>query len=359
MMNRIRRIGARSLMPAEWDCPSMVLMALPNPDTDWAPILDDALRCYRDMVDAILPFAPVMMLVPSVEYGERELAAQLAAHGPDRLRLVPLPYNDTWTRDYGPLAVAEAATKADRILLRDFTFNAWGMKFPADRDNLANRRLDRLGLLPAPLENRLETVLEGGSVDADGYGNILTTSRCLLSPNRTPNIDRGRMTRLLFCHLSALKIHWLDHGYLAGDDTDSHVDTLARFAPNRQIVYVQPPEDPADEHYEELTLMEQELRALTDYRGDRPFNLVGLPLPDPVFDPEGNRLPATYANFLALPGAVIMPTYGQPRKDKLARQILEVAFERPVVPVDCLPLVRQHGSLHCSTMQIPTALTIN
>ena len=145
---------------------------------------------------------------------------------------------------------------------------------------------------------------------------------------------------------------WLDHGALAGDDTDSHIDTLARLAPDNTIIYVGC-DDPADEHFAELRAMRSDLRAMRSASGE-PFNLVELPLPDAIYDDEGNRLPATYANFLIVNNGVLVPVYNQPKKDRLACQIIRVAFPgHEIVPVDCRALIQQHGSLHCATMQFP------
>lgn len=334
--------------PAEWEAdPAVILMALPAPHTDWAYMLDDAVECYRNMIDAIASHAKVALLTPSAEYARTAIGDIIDSH-PGQIVPIVADYNDTWTRDYGAITVADAD---GRISLLDFTFNAWGMKFAACYDNQVNRTLKDIHFYTAPLHCCKDIVLEGGSIDSDGAGAILTTSQCLLSANRNfPAGDRGHMEEILRSRLGAKKVLWLDHGYLAGDDTDSHVDTLARFAPHRQIVYVHC-QDTADEHFAELDAMRKQLMELTDSDGNR-YNTIGLPMPDPIYDEEGERLPATYANFLVLPDVVVMPSYGQERPDRLAAQILEVAYERKVVAVDCRALVRQHGSLHCSTMQL-------
>lgn len=338
--------------PAEWEAaPPVILMALPTPESDWAYMLDEALECYRNMIDAIAPYAKVAVLTPSAEYAREMIGAIVDSH-PGTVVPVVATYNDTWTRDYGAITVEEQpdGDGPRQLLLLDFTFNAWGMKFAACHDNRVNGTLKEKHFYTAPLLSCKETVLEGGSIDSDGCGVILVTSECLLSDNRNhPAGDRQRAEQMLRQRLGAKKVLWLDHGYLAGDDTDSHVDTLARFAPHRQIVYVHC-QDPEDEHFEELDAMRRQLLEFTDLHG-MPYNTIGLPMPDPIYDGEGNRLPATYANFLVLPDVVVMPSYGQPRPDRLAAQMLEMAYERPVVAVDCRALVQQHGSLHCSTMQ--------
>ncbi|MCC8070935.1 MAG: agmatine deiminase family protein [Bacteroidales bacterium] len=333
------------LMPAEWEMGGRVLLAWPHALTDWAPMLLEAQRCYVGMIEAFTSHdQPVVLIGPEVT----PLADTLLSHIPGHLlTLVNLPTNDTWTRDYGPIPVIEADGKR---LEADFKFNGWGLKFAADKDNLATSRLDCLELLRAPRESHLSYVLEGGSIESDGRGTILTTSRCLLSPNRNGDITAPEVERQLHDSLGAERVLWLHHGGLAGDDTDGHIDTLARLAPGNLILYVGC-QDPADEHFDDLRAMREALEALRTPEG-LPYNLVELPLPSPIYDDEGERLPATYANFLITPTTVFMPTYGQPRGDQLARQILEVTLERPVVGVDCRALIRQHGSLHCATMML-------
>lgn len=337
-------------IPAEWQTgqSTAVLMALPAPHTDWNYMLDEAIDCYRRMIDAIAEHAVVLVLTPDRNYAMQHLSDLMERH-PGRIVAVEMSYNDTWTRDYGPICGADGC-------LHDFTFNAWGMKFAADADNQVNRRLSEISFFPDGVKCHKQMVLEGGSIDSDGEGNILTTSQCLLSPNRNPWMSRSDIETALCDILGARKILWLEHGWLAGDDTDSHVDTLARFAPDRQIVYVHCT-DNSDEHFMELDAMRKEIESLTDADG-RHFNTVGLPMPSPVYDEDGNRLPATYANYLVLPDAVIVPTYSQPQTDELALRMLEVVYDREVIGVDCLALVRQHGSLHCSTMQMPLNVTV-
>lgn len=234
----------------------------------------------------------------------------------------------------------------------DFKFNAWGLKFAADKDNLITRNLYQKGALRGEYLNYLGFVLEGGSIESDGRGTLLTTSECLLSPNRNGEMSRDEIGRYLADRFNLDKVLWLDHGYLAGDDTDSHIDTLARLAPDDTIIYVGC-DDTADEHYESLLAMKRQLAGMTTKEG-RPFNLIELPLPDAVYDEDGMRLPATYANFLILNESVLMPSYGQPKKDLLASQILKIAFPgREIRMIDCRALIKQHGSLHCVTMQLP------
>ena len=331
-------------MPAEWEHHSSVLLAWPHAETDWAPMLEEAQKCFADIIRAISAREHVILVGP-----ERLCAASVAAQGfdPERVTFVDVPTNDTWARDFGPITIF---TPSGRRLV-DFKFNGWGLKFASDRDNLINSRLVAKGILPAKLKNQLSFVLEGGSIESDGAGTLLTTSECLLSPNRNGGLSRAQIQDHLCRVLGFDHVLWLDHGALAGDDTDSHIDTLARFAPDDTIVYCGPGDD-GDPNNPSLIAMREQLRAFRTALGD-PYNLIELPLPAPIYDADGMQLPATYANFLIAPGVIYMPSYRQPRRDFLASQILKVAYPgHEVVSLDCVPLIQQHGSLHCITMQL-------
>lgn len=334
-------------LPAEWEPTDAILMAWPNENTDWAYMLDDVRKTYIDIITAISERAKVVLIGPELP----STSIFPANCRLENLILVKMPINDTWTRDYGPIIV----TAPDGTpILQDFIFNGWGMKFAANNDNLAAARLHSSGLLSCLYNGPAQIVLEGGSIESDGKGTILTTEHCLLAPNRNDYLSQSEIESKLIEQLGAKKILWLKHGQLAGDDTDGHIDTLARIAPPGDIIIYTGCDNPDDEHFAELEAMRNELSEMTNAIG-APFHLVELPLPDPIYDPEdGTRLPATYANYLIVNGAVLMPTYGQPKKDKLAAMILESAMpEYEIIPIDCRSLIRQHGSLHCATMQLP------
>lgn len=265
------------------------------------------------------------------------------------LTFLTAEYNDTWTRDYGPLTV----DKNERIRALDFGFNGWGMKFAADKDNLVNLQLEKMGAYAQGVyRNERDYELEGGSVDTDGSGTILTTSRCLCSPNRNGGRTKSEINEILKERLGANHVLWLDYGALEGDDTDSHIDTLCRMAPNNTILFTGC-RDMDDSQFEELLKMRAQLSMFRTPEGE-PYNLVELPLPNPIYDENGERLPASYANYLVTPDTIFMPVYNQPDVDRLACNTVKVAFpNHEVVPVECLQLIRQHGSLHCATMQIP------
>ncbi|MDE6497328.1 MAG: agmatine deiminase family protein [Muribaculaceae bacterium] len=346
MTTKPENSGISTRLPAEWETQKAVLIAWPHERTDWAGMLPEVHACYSALARAIASRAHVIVAGPDLD-GAREALADI----PDeRKHFVHIDTNDTWTRDYGAITTIDGAGNAT---LHDFCFNGWGLKFASCLDNMATRGLIASGAISGTYDNRLGFVLEGGSIDSDGRGTILTTSACLLSANRNGDLNRAQIEDELKRSLGARRVLWLDYGALAGDDTDSHVDTLARFAPGDTIIYTAC-DDPADEHFYQLQAMKMQIQELRTCDG-QPYNLIELPLPDAIYDEDGERLPATYANFLPLNGAILMPVYGQPQKDRLACDTMRVAFDGyEIIPVDCRALIRQHGSLHCATMQLPS-----
>lgn len=347
-----------TFLPAEWYPQSGVQLTWPHANTDWADILAEVDDCFIHIAYEILAHDERLLIVtPEPARIQSLLAQRLPARLLSAIRYFECPTNDTWARDHAFLTLVTP----DGPRLLDFQFNGWGKKFPADLDNQICRRL--AATAPSPIhgtyEPHLDFVLEGGSIESDGRGTLMTTSECLLSPHRNPSLNQQEIESRLLHYFHAQRVLWVDHGYLAGDDTDSHIDTLARFCPNSTIVYVQCT-DPADEHYDELRAMEEQLKTFSVLgdSAENGYRLLPLPLPSPIYDPDdGHRLPATYANFLILNRAVLLPTYGQPELDDLARCQLQKAFPRyDVVPIDCRVLIRQHGSLHCSTMQFPAGV---
>ncbi|CAG0951583.1 agmatine deiminase [Geobacteraceae bacterium] len=332
-------------LPAEWEEQDGVLLAWPHAESDWLPWLPMVELVFAQIVKEITRFETALVVAAD---GERT-AAILSAVGArmERVRIEEIPANDTWARDFGPLTVE----RDGRPLLLDFGFNGWGLKFAADQDNLITGRLHRAGVFGAtPLET-VGLILEGGSIESDGKGTILTTAECLLNPNRNPHLSREEIEAALGEKLGANRVLWLENGYLAGDDTDSHIDTLARLAPDDTILYVRC-DDASDEHYTSLFLMEKELHALRTREGN-PYRLIPLPWPRACHDDEGERLPATYANYLVINGAVLVPTYDDPGDEGALSAIGQAFPGREIIGIDCRPLILQHGSLHCVTMQIP------
>lgn len=333
-------------LPAEWEPQEAVLLAWPHELTDWNYMLDEVRACYSEIAHAIVRHARLIVVAPDCT-AAREALADVEK---GKVSYYDIDTNDTWARDFG----AMVTVKDDgQIVVNDLKFNGWGLKFASNLDNLITAKMMKLGVLKGEYNNCLGFVLEGGSIESDGKGTLLTTSECLMSPNRNGDLSREQIEARLCKEFGAERVMWLDHGALEGDDTDSHIDTLARLAPDDTIIYVSC-DDVTDSHYEELKAMERQILELRRPDG-RAYNCIGLPLPDPIYDEDGERLPATYANFLILNDAVLMPVYGQKRKDELALQMMKVVFpDHEIIGIDCNALIRQHGSLHCVTMQFPT-----
>ncbi|GHS98885.1 hypothetical protein FACS189421_08290 [Bacteroidia bacterium] len=331
-------------LPAEWAPQSAVLLTWPHSHTDWQPILKEVIPCFVAIVKEIICREKLIIVCPSIP----DVKFALGKVDGSQILFREIPSNDTWARDHGPVSVLFN----DNPVIFDFAFNGWGLKFPANLDNQITRQLFQSQIFQPEVgyQSLLNIVLEGGSIESDGESTLLTTSQCLLSVNRNEYKSQEEANNYLKILFDAKQVLWLNHGYLAGDDTDSHIDTLARFCNPETIAYIQCT-DENDEHFAELALMEQELKNFRTLQGN-PYHLVPLPMAKAVYD-DGERLPATYANFLIINGAVLMPTY-QSALDETAKAALQTAFpDREVIGIDCLPLIKQHGSLHCITMQIP------
>lgn len=339
-----------TLIP-EWEKQDLVLLTWPHSDTDWADMLTEVEACYMDIARAILRYEDLLILTQEPAHvrallGEKE--------HPHKLFVLEMPSNDTWVRDYGPLSFRiEQEDGSITKAIADFTFNGWGMKFAAGKDNLMTRCLYLSGAFKRDVQtmNRLMLVLEGGGVESDGQGTILSTYGCIYEPNRNPGFDEEDLYDVLKETLGAERLILLKNGELEGDDTDGHIDTLARFLSPTQIAYVQC-EDGHDIHYHGLKRMEQELRELRTPEG-QPYELIPLPHPTAIHEEDGHRLPATYANFLFVNGAILVPTYNQPSDEIALDRLRKACPDRDIVGIDCRQLIRQHGSLHCATMQIP------
>ena len=334
--------------PAEWEPQSAILIAWPHAGTDWADRLGDVEDTYIALVQAITRFQPVLICVADDDV-ETYADIRLRSNRVDmaQVRFVTVAYDDTWLRDSGPISLRDG----DRLRLLDFRFTAWGGKFESGRDDLLVETLAAQGVFGDAARQRIDFALEGGGIETDGNGTLLTTWRCL--HERHPDASREELTAQLSAWLHQVRVLWLDHGALEGDDTDAHIDTLARFAPGDAIVF-QACDDEADSHYADLKAMADEIAALRT-RDGKPYRLFPLPWARPVLD-EGRRLAASYANFLIVNGAVLMPAYGD-AADNAAAAVLAQAFPgREIVQVPCRPLIWQNGSLHCITMQLPEGL---
>lgn len=310
--NEMNNKKSKRRLPAEWERQGGVQLTWPHAESDWAPYLDDITRTFIQLAKAIARFEPVLIVVPDDEH-IRSLQTQL----PERnIIFVPCPSNDTWARDHAFITVEECdeANAGKTFRLLDFCFNGWGDKFPAALDNAINKRLFDSGVFNGAYENHLDFVLEGGSIESDGRGTIYTTRCCLMAPNRNQPLTEQEIEEELKRRLCADRIVWLDDEPLPGDDTDGHIDTIARITPDG--------------------------------------TLLRLPLPDPILDEDGTQLPATYANYLIINGAVLIPTYNQPENDQRAIRLIQAAFpDREMVPIDSSSIIKQHGSIHCCTMQ--------
>lgn len=334
--------------PAEWEPQSAVLIAWPHAGTDWADRLGEVEETYIALVTAITRFEPVLVCVADDDlqtYAEARLRS--ARVDLSRVRFIPAEYDDTWLRDSGPISLRDGGG----FRLLDFRFTGWGGKFEASRDDQLIEHLDESRTFLNSVRQPIDFALEGGAIETDGEGTLLSTWQCLRE--RHPTTGREEITRRLTSWLHQDRVLWLDHGYLEGDDTDAHIDTLARFAGPDAIVF-QACDDPSDSHYAELKAMASEIAALRTREG-KPYRLFPLPWAKPIVD-EGRRLAASYANFLIINGAVLMPAYGD-EADSRAQAVLTEAFpDREVIAVPCRPLIWQNGSLHCITMQLPAGL---
>lgn len=322
-----------------------MMIAWPHRETDWYTTISRVIPVYVKLAKSILQHQKLMVVCNN----EDEVRAILKDADLKNLITIPLPTNDTWTRDFGPITVFEN----DKPILLDFGFNGWGRKFPARLDNTVNSLLMKHQVFQQSLNyvDERNFILEGGSIDTDGNGTILTTKKCLLSPTRNPAMNVCQIEQVFKDKLGVDKFLWLNNGHLEGDDTDGHVDTLARFCNENTIVYVYC-DDENDHHFAELGNMEKEIKVFRQKNG-RPYNIIRLPMADPVHDKKGNRLPASYANFLIINEAVLVPTYGT-KKDNMVLEIFKDIYPgKEIIGIDSLPLIEQHGALHCITMQLP------
>lgn len=334
-------------LPAEWEEQDFVQLTWPHEETDWKPIFGEITSTYISLTLAIAKYEHVVVVSPQWGDARYLLSHAASREEMDRIHFLNIPSNDTWARDHAFLTLSNG--RSCRFL--DFCFNGWGEKFPSAKDNAINARLFESSLLKGHYESHLDFVLEGGSIESDGQGTIFTTAQCLLAPHRNQPMTREEIDHRLTTALHADRIVWLNHGQLTGDDTDGHIDTIVRIAPNDTLIYVGC-DDTNDEQYAELRLLEEELQSLRT-RDGRPYRLLRLPMPERM-EYDGERLPATYANFLVINGAVLVPTYRQPELDQAAIGIIAQAFpDRDIVGVDSADIVVQHGSLHCCTMQYP------
>lgn len=317
---------------AEFEEQSFTQIIFPHINSDWAQYLEEAEATFENIINEIIKYQKCLVVCSDLSDVKRRFEPN------KNLFFVEYETNDTWARDCSVLCIQNGSN----IELLDFTFTGWGSKFEASKDNAMSKKIAH------SYSRELKTIdliLEGGAVESNGVDTILTTSECMLNKNRNSSLTKEQMSKIIQDEFGMSKILYLNHGYLAGDDTDSHVDTLARFVDEKTIMYVKC-DDKNDEHYKELKLMEAELEA---FAKDEDFKLIALPMSEACYF-DNERLPATYANFLFVNGAVLVPTYGV-KQDGEALEIFKQTFPtKEIVGINCFSLIKQHGSLHCVTM---------
>lgn len=339
-------------LPAEWENQFGVQLTWPNKNNEWGNLIEQVEKCLSQIAKEISSREKLLIVC---EDKKRVIGLMVKAEADlNNITFVELNINDIWVRDHAPITVYEQESGKPKLL--DFSFNGWGLKYAANFDNQISRNLYQKKIFKKASFETINLVLEGGSIESNGGGIILTTTQCLLSLNRNPTLSKSDLEEQLSQYLGAKKVLWLDYGYMSGDDTDSHIDTLARFYHENGIIYMAS-DNPQDEHYEELQLMEKQLKTFTNLQGQS-FELKPLYMPKPALDSENNRMPATYANFLIINKIVLMPIYGDAEKDEMAFNTLKACFpDRQVITIDCRALIVQHGSLHCATMQYPFGIS--
>lgn len=337
-------------LPPEWFPQDGIQLTWPDASTDWAPYIDRVTETYIQLAKAITSHERLIVATTNAEKTKSALSQRLDGDQMKRVNIYQCAINDTWARDHAALTMIASDTSKHCKLL-DFKFNGWGEKFAWEKDNTITKSLHSQGAFNGELEDHGDFVLEGGSVESDGFGTIFTTTHCLMAKHRNQPLTKQDIESKLKTFFNAKRIVWINHGNLIGDDTDGHIDTIVRACPDNTLVYVGC-DDTGDEQYDDFLSLEQELASLTTLDG-KPYRLMRLPMPDAMYD-DGDRLPATYANFVIINDAVIVPSYDQPAKDRLAAEIIGKAFpDREIISIDASTVVRQHGSLHCITMQYP------
>ena len=347
MANNKNRINDFRL-PAEWEQQSGIQLTWPHANTDWKPYLEDITKVFVDMAKVITSEELLVVATPEIDTVRNQLSQELTKSQLDNVIFYDIDTNDTWARDHAPLTLI---TDSKETCVLDFKFNGWGEKFEWRKDNNITSQLNDCGAYHSDYENDTDFVLEGGSIESDGKGSVFTTTFCLMAEHRNQPLTREEVEERLLKSLHAKRIVWLDYGQLIGDDTDGHIDTIVRLAPNDTIIY-NGCDDESDEQYNDFKSLEEQLHQIKTIDGQS-YNLLRLPMPDAMYD-DGERLPATYANFVITNKSVICPTYSQPTRDNIAMEVLQRAFpNHNIVGIDASTVVRQHGSLHCLTMQYP------
>jgi len=333
-------------LPPEWYPQQGIMLTWPHSNSDWASTLNIVEPVFVELARQIA-LRETLVISCFDQNHLKHVREVLSCIDASSIHFYVVSSNDTWARDHGPITLLKDESK----VVLDFIFNGWGNKFIADEDNQITQKLYQQGAFGPAEFCPIDFVLEGGSIEVDGEGTLLTTKRCLLAETRNPYLSQFEIEKKLQDFLGVKRFLWLEHGFLAGDDTDSHIDTLARFTDANTICYIKC-DDPTDDHYVELKKMEEELKNFKNYQGN-PYRLIALPWPSPKYNKSLQRLPATYANFLIINSAVLVPVYNDARDQEALAQIKLCFPSRKIVGINCLPLIAQGGSLHCVTMQLP------
>jgi agmatine deiminase len=326
-------------MPAEWERHQCTLMAWPVKEADWPEPFEEVLDCYRNIVKAISEFEPVTLIA------KPKLVEQAKSYCGDFAEIVAIDHDDSWLRDSGPTFVY---TKNNELVGIDWVFNAWGNKFPHEKDKLAAREiLSHLDIMSL----ELGMIMEGGAIHVDGEGTLLTTESCVLNPNRNPFL-KPKVEDIFFKYLGAKKVIWLKEG-LYGDDTDGHIDNVACFiAPG--VLMLQVCSDPNDPNYLRSKLNKEILQNSTDANG-RQLKIIEIEGPSAMYY-EDKLLTLSYLNFYLVNDGAILPIFGEINceKDQKAIEVLQKAMpNRKIVAVNGLAVARQGGNVHCLTQQVP------
>jgi len=343
-----KQLGYR--FPAEWEPQAATWFSWPHNLDTWPGKFDPIPGVFTGIVKTLAPYQHININVTGDAMRE-DVSARLLQANIDsrRFTLYKIPTNDTWCRDHGPAFVVNPASP-DPLAIVDWGYNAWGGKYPPwDFDDIVPSRIGEMRNLPVFYPG---IVMEGGSIDVNGEGCLLTSKSCLLNENRNPALTQSEIEEFLIEYYNVEKILWLDEG-IAGDDTDGHIDDTARFVSSGTIVAAVE-NDPADENYPILRDNLSALKTMTDVKGNR-FRIVEVPMPSPLFY-NNQRLPASYVNFLVANGIVMVPTFCD-KNDATAIEILQREFrDRAVVGIDCVDLALGLGTLHCISQQEPLVL---
>jgi agmatine deiminase len=335
-------------MPPEWAPHRGTWLSWPHKTESWPGKFEPVPLVFAEIVRHLVPHETVHINVAGGEQEAevRELLRR-AAVAAEAVRFHHHPTDDAWCRDHGPIFLERDTAAGREQLILDWGYNAWGGKYPPfERDDVVPTRIARELGLPVVSPG---IVLEGGSIDVNGAGLLLTTEQCLLNPNRNPTLSKAEIEGYLRDYLGVRKILWLGDG-IEGDDTDGHIDDLTRFTDPGTVVTVVE-DDPRDANYGPLRDNLERLRSMTDEAG-RPFRIVELPMPPAMYQ-EGQRLPASYANFYIANGVVLLPGYDA-RRDTAARDALAPLFPgRRIEIIPCTDLVWGLGAIHCVTQQWP------